>query len=147
MSKLLKYKGFYGSVDVSIDDSCLFGKLEFIQPLITYEAETMDGLRQEFYAAVDDYLSDCEKDGVTPEVACKGSFNVRIGPEMHRDAAIFAAQNGISLNDLTKAAIEHYIRHPVEAPLIRVLKTAVNEVSIPFESEETGWILQSNATH
>ena len=38
MSTKLFYKGFTGSAEVSIEDQCLFGKIEFIGDLITYEA-------------------------------------------------------------------------------------------------------------
>ena len=38
MSKLLEYKGYYGSTDVSVEDGALFGKILFINDLITYEA-------------------------------------------------------------------------------------------------------------
>jgi predicted HicB family RNase H-like nuclease len=36
----------------------------------------------------------------------KGSFNVRVKPDIHRKAAMLATMKGISLNQLVQAAIE-----------------------------------------
>jgi len=55
--KLLRYKGYYGSVEVSTEDNCLFGKLEFINPLVNYEGESVRELESSFKAAVNDYLA------------------------------------------------------------------------------------------
>ncbi len=82
--KLLQYKNYYGSLEASIEDSCLYGKIEFIEPLVTYEAENIKDAEKEFMNAVDDYLETCKQLGHKPEQTCKGSFNVRIGSDLHR---------------------------------------------------------------
>lgn len=113
MDKLLKYRGYYGSLEASTEDNCLFGKLQFIRALVSYEGETVAELEAAFREAVDDYLSTCEQLGEAPETPCKGSFNVRIGHELHLAAAVSASQQGISLNDLTRQALGDYLQqHP-----------------------------------
>ena len=57
---LFRYKGFYGSAEASVEDNCLFGKLEFIEPLISYEGQNVEELEQAFKEAVDDYLLDTD---------------------------------------------------------------------------------------
>ena len=104
--KLLQYKGYYGSVDVSIEDHCLFGKIEFIKALVNYEANTISDIEKEFQAAVDDYLETCKELGYKPETSCKGSFNVRIGSDLHKDALIAAKQQGLNLNKFVKESIK-----------------------------------------
>ncbi|MCC5845364.1 MAG: toxin-antitoxin system HicB family antitoxin [Verrucomicrobia bacterium] len=42
--------------EFSQKDGCLHGKIQFIQDLVTYEAETVPELEKAFHAAVDDYL-------------------------------------------------------------------------------------------
>ena len=79
MSNMLKHRGYYGSIEASPEDSCLFGKLQFIRALVSYEDETVAELTQAFRDAVDDYLETCETLGQEPEIPCKGSFNVRVG--------------------------------------------------------------------
>lgn len=104
--KLMQYKGYFGSLDASVEDAVLHGKLEFIQALVTYEGETVATAKRGFEEAVDDYLADCARLGHTPEVPCKGVFNVRVGHELHLKAAVTAREMGVSLNDLVRRSIE-----------------------------------------
>jgi len=108
--KLLQHKGYYGSVDVSVEDECLFGKIEFINPLINYEGTSVTELEQAFKEAVEDYIATCSQRGYEPEKTCKGSFNVRIGSKLHRDALICAKNQGLNLNEFVKKSIEKAIR-------------------------------------
>jgi predicted HicB family RNase H-like nuclease len=103
----MEYKGFYGSVEASIEDGCLFGKLEFIDPLVNYEGETVSELEAAFREAVEDYLASCEVRGIEPQKPYRGSFNVRVGRDLHRAAVIAAGQRGLNLNELVKQALEH----------------------------------------
>jgi len=32
----MHYKGYYGSIEASVEDNCLFGKLQFIRALVSY---------------------------------------------------------------------------------------------------------------
>lgn len=109
MSAMLKYKGYYGSIEASPEDNCLFGKLQYIKALVTYEAETVAELDKAFREAVDDYLQTCEAQGNEPEVPCKGSFNVRVGHELHLAASVVASSQKITLNDLTRRALSEYL--------------------------------------
>lgn len=109
MSNVLDHKGYSGSVEVSIDDRCLFGKILFINDLVTYEAETITDLQAEFISAVDDYLLTCKEIGKEPQRPFKGSFNVRISSELHRKAALEAHKQKISLNELAAKAITAYV--------------------------------------
>lgn len=59
MSAMLQHRGYYGSIKVSPEGNCLFGKLQFIRALVSYEGETVAELTQAFCDAVDDYLDDC----------------------------------------------------------------------------------------
>lgn len=105
--KMLEYKGYYGSIDASVEDSVLFGKLEFISALVNYEGETLRELKAAFEAAVDDYLDTCKTKGYEPEIPCKGSFNVRVGHDLHLAAAVKAKEMGISLNDFVRNALSN----------------------------------------
>ena len=41
----------------------------------------------------------------------KGSFNVRIGSDLHREAMMQAQDQGINLNEFVKQAIETSVHH------------------------------------
>lgn len=103
--KMLEYKGYFGSIDASVEDDVLFGKLEFISALVNYEGETVQALKAAFEEAVDDYLATCKAKGYEPELPCKGSFNVRVGHDLHLAAAVKAKELGVSLNDFVRNAI------------------------------------------
>ncbi len=104
--KLLRYKGFYGSIEASVEDGCLYGKLEFIDALVSYEGDTVQVLEVAFHEAVNDYIETCHTLGTEPQKPYRGSFNVRVGRELHRTAAIVAKQRNINLNQLVKLALE-----------------------------------------
>lgn len=55
------YRNFIGSVQVSLEDNVLHGKLINITDLVSYEADTVPGLKLAFEEAVDDYIATCEK--------------------------------------------------------------------------------------
>lgn len=111
MSALLKHRGYYGSLEASPEDNCLFGKLQFIRALVSYEGQTVAELSQAFRDAVDDYLDTCATLGQEPEQPCKGSFNVRVGHDLHLAASVAATRDKISLNDLTRKALREYLNH------------------------------------
>ena len=65
---------------------------------VGFHAETVDGLREAFHEAVEDYIETCAKVGKEPEKAFSGQVMFRISPEVHRKAALAAELSGKSLN-------------------------------------------------
>ena len=98
MKDVLNYKGFIGSVHFSADNNVFFGKLEGINDLVTFEGETVKELADAFHYVVDEHIKDCEKENIAVEKSYKGSFNVRLTPELHRRIAISAKMRGESIN-------------------------------------------------
>lgn len=105
MNNTMEYKGYVGSVEFSEEDALFFGKVLGVRALISYEGENAHDLIDDFHSAVDDYLELCATEGVEPEKAYKGSFNVRISPELHKKAAIAAMAKQISLNRFVEESI------------------------------------------
>ena len=108
-NNMLKYKDFYGSVEYSADDECFFGKIMGVTDLITFEGDSAASLKDAFVEAVEDYLLLCKEAGKEPQKTYKGSFNVRISPELHREAVMLAGQKGISLNAFVEKAIHEMV--------------------------------------
>lgn len=108
---ILTYEGFIGSVHFDAEDKVLYGKIEGINDLITFEGHTVEELIEAFQEAVDDYLTLCKEANKEPLKSCKGSFNVRISPEIHRKALEKATIMGMSLNQLVQKAIEQEVAH------------------------------------
>ena len=111
MKNLIHYKDYYGSVYYSDDDQIFFGKIEYIKSLVNYEGTDVYSLKQSFQEAVDDYLELCQNEGITPDQSFKGSFNVRPGSELHRQAALYAKEQGLNLNSVVTEALKQYLTH------------------------------------
>lgn len=107
----MSYKGYIGSIEISEEDNCLFGKVLALPhgTMITYEGETVAGLKNHFHRAVDDYIAHCEAEGIEPRKSYSGALNVRISPEVHSKVAMLAKQAGISINAFIKTAVEKQV--------------------------------------
>lgn len=106
----LEYKGYFGSVEYSRADDCLFGKvLGMNKDSITYEGSNINELKADFEAGIDSYLEGCAELGIKPRKAFSGSLNVRISSEVHSRIAILAEKAGISINSFIKGALEEKV--------------------------------------
>ena len=109
MENTLQYKGYFTNISFSVTDKVLHGKIEGIDDLVTFESESVTEIEKEFQNAVDDYIAFCEEIGKEPSKTYKGTFNVRIDPELHRAIATNALKNGMSLNQAVEKAIYQYV--------------------------------------
>ena len=102
----MEYKGYIGSAEIDPEAKVCHGKLLYIRDLVTYEAQTPKEMEGEFHAAVDDYLETCQQVGKEPDVPCKGTFNVRIPPELHMKANIAASKKGMQSECFCQGCLE-----------------------------------------
>lgn len=109
MGNLLSYKNYNGTVEYSKEGKCLYGEAIGIRSAISYKGFSIGELEADFRNAVDRYLDDCEAGGIRPEQPYKGSFNIRLTPDLHRRAAIYAIENGKTLNAVVMEAVEHMV--------------------------------------
>lgn len=109
MNNTMEYKGYIGSVEFSEEDELFYGKVQGIRSLISYEGNSAAELIGDFHAAVDDYLAMCDEQNVKPETAYKGSFNVRLSPEIHKAMAVYALTRQLSLNSAVENAVKEYL--------------------------------------
>lgn len=114
MNDILQYKEYYATVHFSSDDEVFYGKIIGINDLISFEGYTVKELKKAFHEAVEDYLETCLELGKKPDKTYKGSFNVRIPIELHRQAATFSAIKNISLNDFVRYAIDFTLSKSVD---------------------------------
>ena len=112
----LEYKGYKGSVEYSLQDDCLHGKVQGIRKsLILYEGRTLDDLRQDFQEGVDSYLEACLADGVTPEKPYSGKLNLRMPSDVHAQVAAMAAAKGYTINEYINTAIVRLLEEEEES--------------------------------
>ncbi|MBD8663835.1 type II toxin-antitoxin system HicB family antitoxin [Rhizobium sp. CFBP 8752] len=109
MKNVMTYKGYSARIDYDDEDGILFGQIAGIRDGVGFHADNVDGLRNAFREAVDDYLETCARIGKDPQKPYSGKVMFRIDPEVHARAARAAELSGKSLNEwagevLAKAA-------------------------------------------
>ena len=95
---MLTYKGYAATVEYDEEANILHGQVIDTRDVITFQAETTEGVVNEFHASVDDYLDFCAARGEKPEKPFSGNFPVRTTPEIHRRVSLAAASSGVSIN-------------------------------------------------
>ena len=101
----MTYKGYAGRVEYDDDDGVFFGRVAGLRDGVGFHADTVDGLRQAFREAVDDYLDTCARIGKPPQKTYSGQIMVRVAPEVHAKAAVAAELAGKSLAKWTEETL------------------------------------------
>lgn len=109
MSNMLSYKGYHATVAYDAEDEIFVGTVFGVRDTIAFHGTSAQELNETFRDCIDTYLQVCAEQGISPDKEYKGSFNVRLTPELHRKAALAAEQEGISLNQLIQKAIEEHV--------------------------------------
>jgi len=109
MKDVLVYGDYIGSVHFNADDEVFYGKIEGVEDLISFEGSSVTELKKAFEEAVGDYIEICKEYGKTTAKSYKGSFNVRIAPEIHKKATRLALMKGMSLNQFIQKAVEEEV--------------------------------------
>ncbi len=109
MKNVLKYKKFLAHVQYSTEDDVFFGKIDGINDLVTFEGTNTVELKSAFHEAVDDYIILCQEHSKDIFKSYKGSFNIRVSPELHRKVSNIALMQGVSLNQFVQSALEHEV--------------------------------------
>ncbi len=106
MSNLIQYKNYHGKIEFSSDDGLFVGSVIGIRDSLNFHGTTVEEITQSFHDCIDGYLETCAAIGKSPDKEYKGSFNVRIKPELHYKAATRAEELGVSLNQFVADAIQ-----------------------------------------
>lgn len=110
---MMEYKGYVGKVEFDDEANLFHGEVINLRDVVTFQGETVDGLRKAFQDSVDDYLEFCAERGEDPEKPYSGKFVIRVEPELHKSIVIQARKNGKSLNswvhDILSKATSNYL--------------------------------------
>ena len=109
---MMEYKGYFAKVEFDDDANIFHGEVVNLRDVITFEGETVNGLKQSFQDSVDDYLAFCAERGEDPEKPYSGKFVVRVEPELHKSISIEARKMGTSLNVWVKDALSKALKDP-----------------------------------
>jgi predicted HicB family RNase H-like nuclease len=101
---ILKYKDYQG--EVGYEDGVLVIRLLHLDDFVTAECDKASDVQRTFEELVDDYLETCRQVGKEPHKPFRGTFNVRVSPALHRQIAMLASEEGITLNAWVARAID-----------------------------------------
>ena len=110
MSSLMEYKGYHGKVEYSTEEKLFHGRVIDIDDTIAFAGASVEELEKTFKSAIDGYVEWCEQIGKQPAREYKGSFNVRVSSDLHREASLAAAATGITLNQYVSDAIKEKLQ-------------------------------------
>lgn len=105
----LNYKGFIGAFNYAEEDDILFGKIEGVTDLVTFQGASIQEVKKAFTEAVEDYIILCDEVGKEPMKSFKGSFNVRLTPQLHRQITLEAVKNNMNLNQFIQKTLEKVV--------------------------------------
>ncbi len=94
----MTYKGYTARIEFDERDNIFVGRVLGLRAIISFHGETVSELRREFETAIDDFLKDCEEQGLKPEKPASGKLMLRVPPEVHGAALVAAQASGKSLN-------------------------------------------------
>lgn len=106
MSNAMSYRGYAARIDYDDADGIFTGRIAGIRDGVGFHADTVEGLREAFREAVEDYLETCARIGKEPQKAYSGQMMFRVDPEVHRKAALAAELAGKSLNAWAEEVLE-----------------------------------------
>lgn len=109
MNSMLEYRGYHAAISYDADDELFVGEVFGIVDSLSFHGSSIDELKQKFADCIENYLDVCKQIGKEPEKEFKGSFNVRIPSELHRQIAMLAAQQKITLNQYVVNALRKTI--------------------------------------
>ena len=109
MADLMEYKGYHAKVEYDPDDKLLVGKVFGISDSLNFHAKDVDELEEAFHTSIDGYLDFCTEIGKCPEKEYSGTFNVRVSPELHKQASLRAQKDGVALNRVVERALTEYL--------------------------------------
>ncbi|GHU77392.1 antitoxin HicB [Spirochaetia bacterium] len=102
---MMEYKGYLGTVEYDADAKLFHGDIVNTRDVITFQGTTVVEIERAFKDSIDDYLAWCKEEGAEPERPYSGKFNVRLPPELHKEAAITARKLKLSINRFVEKAI------------------------------------------
>ena len=103
----MNHRGYTARVDYDERDEIFVGRILGIRSIISFHGDTVKDLRLAFTEAVDDYLTECESEGIQPEKPASGKLLIRVPPEVHGKALIAAQSAGKSLNQWVTELLRH----------------------------------------
>lgn len=136
-NSMLEYKGYHASIEFDAEDNLFVGEVFGITDSLNFHGESVSELKEMFRQCIDNYLEICQKIGKQPDKEFKGTFNVRITPELHKRAALEAARQKITLNQ--------YVLNAINSSFDIKENEKTTIIYIPYQIEDMNWMNEENS--
>ena len=94
----MSYKSYEARITYDEGAELFHGEVINLRDVITFQGKSVKELKQAFAESVRDYLAFCKERGEEPEKPYSGQLVLRIESPLHRNAALAARREGLSLN-------------------------------------------------
>ena len=95
---MIEHGGYTGVFEYDPELEIFAGHVIDIRGEIYFEGQSVEELKVSMQETVDHYLEVCEKRDIEPVRPFSGELRLRMGTELHRNVAIAASTEGVSLN-------------------------------------------------
>lgn len=106
MQHSIRHRGYAARIDYDAANRIFVGRVLGMSEQLVFHGASVDELHADFEFAVDHYLSECAKEGRSPEKPASGKLLLRLPPELHAAASVAAESAGKSLNQWVVDALE-----------------------------------------
>ena len=106
----MTYKRYDAIVKFDEAAAIFHGEVINTQDVITFQGTSVRALQKAFRNSVEEYLRFCAERGEQPDKPYSGKFVVRVSPALHREIAVRAGQEGLSLNAFVQQTLEAQAR-------------------------------------
>ena len=106
MGSTIQYRGYIGTVEFSEKKMMFHGRVAEIKEKVVYEGKCAEELVDQFHMAVDEYVYEREKAGKPVKPIYRGTFNIRISPQLHERLATYAIRHGMTMNRCIEQILE-----------------------------------------
>jgi predicted HicB family RNase H-like nuclease len=105
----MTYKGYKADIKFDSDANTFYGEILNSAAVIHFRGSSVEELEISFKEGIDEYLTVCEEEGITPERPFSGEFRVRISPDLHKKIFFQAKKEKLSINKFAIKAFEEKI--------------------------------------
>jgi predicted HicB family RNase H-like nuclease len=106
---MMVYRNYIAHVEFDDEAETFYGEVINTRDVITFQGNSAKELKKAFVDSIEDYLEFCAERGESPEKPFSGKFNLRLNPELHREAVIAAKEDGLSLNQWVAQAMKRML--------------------------------------
>jgi len=109
MQEVMCYRGYKGTIEYSLEDNVLHGRVLGIKSILSYEGNTLSELKKDFESLIDEYLEDCKRNNESPEKPYKQNIVINLEPDLQEKLYLYSALHNENIIDSIGKAIRNLV--------------------------------------